>query len=121
MSFYFQSILSGPILYLMRNFQYISSMIEVHLYGRLRSLVTDSKANEDTILMCDFRDNETFETFLKRLGLQPDDVGDCFINGNLARLTSVLSDGDRIGLFPFNMRLIDGGMHIKFHPQRREF
>ena len=95
-------------------------MIEVHLYGRLRSLVPNSKANEDTILMCAFRENETFETFLTRLGLHLVDVGDCFINGNLARLNNKLSDGDRIGLFPFNMKLIDGGMHLKYHPQRRQ-
>jgi hypothetical protein len=82
--------------------------------------VPDSKASEDTILKCEFKENETFETFVARLGLQLDDVGDCFINGNLARMTDVLSNGDRVGLFPFNMKLIDGGLHLKFHPQRRE-
>jgi hypothetical protein len=95
-------------------------MIELHLYGRLRLLVPNSKASEDTILKCDFKENETFEVFLKRIGLEPDDIGDCFINGNLARLNDILVDGDRVGLFPFNMKLIDGGMHLKFHPQRRK-
>jgi hypothetical protein len=104
----------------MKHFAFRLGMIEVHLYGRLRSLVPDSKANEDTILMCEYKENETFDIFLTRLGLQLDDVGDCFINGTLARLTDILSDGDRVGLFPFNMKLIDGGMHLKFHPQRRE-
>jgi hypothetical protein len=95
-------------------------MINVHLYGRLRSLVPNAKASEDTILKCKFKENETFEYFLARLGLQLDDIGDCFINGNLAQITDTLSDGDRVGLFPFNMKLIDGGMHLKFHPQRRK-
>ena len=95
-------------------------MLEVHLYGRLRSLVPNSKASEDTILMCEYKENETFETYLKRMGLQLEDIGDCFINGNLAKSNSILSDGDRLGLFPFNMKLIDGGMHLKYHPQRRE-
>jgi hypothetical protein len=103
----------------MKKVPFKHDMIEVHLYGRLRSLVPDSKANEDIILMCEYKQNETFETFITRLGLQLDDIGDCFINGTLARVSDYLADGDRVGLFPFNMKLIDGGMHLKFHPQRR--
>jgi hypothetical protein len=94
-------------------------MIEVHLYGRLRDLVPGSKADEDTVLSCDFVEGETFINLLKRLGLSAHDIGDCFINGTLVRETQVIADDDRIGLFPFNMVLIDGGMHLKYHPQRR--
>jgi hypothetical protein len=46
-------------------------------------------------------------------------MGDCFINGKLARQSDRVEDGDRIGLFPFNMRLIDGGMELKYSPHRR--
>jgi hypothetical protein len=94
-------------------------MIETHLYGQLRFLVSGSRADEDTILMCKHRPDETFEAFLGRLDLEPDIVGDCFINGVVAKPSDVLADGDRVGLFPLNMALMDGGMHLKFHPHRR--
>ncbi len=94
-------------------------MIEIRLYGQLRSLVSGSKADEDTILMCRHKPGETFEAFLRRLDLEPDIIGDCFINGVVAKPSDVITDGDRVGLFPFNMALIDGGMHLKFHPHRR--
>jgi molybdopterin converting factor small subunit len=90
-------------------------MIEVHLYGRFRELVPGSHADEDTVIMCDYVAGETFERFVKRLGVQTSDLGDCFVDGNLAKLTVVIKDGDRVGLFPFNMRLIDGGQYIKGH------
>ncbi|MBD3157443.1 MAG: hypothetical protein GF309_01520 [Candidatus Lokiarchaeota archaeon] len=54
-----------------------------------------------------------------KLDLDASEIGDCFINGKLARLSDPIEDGDRIGLFPFNMKLIDGGMHLRYHPQRR--
>ncbi len=94
-------------------------MLEVHLYGLLRGLVKDSRADEDTILHVEYRDGERFGEFVKRLGLDEKDIGDCFVNGVIATLDDVLRDGDRVGLFPFNMVLIDGGMHMKYHPQRR--
>lgn len=31
----------------------------------------------------------------------------------------VLKDRYRFGFFPYDMVLIDGGMHLKYHPNRR--
>ncbi|NVM02485.1 MAG: hypothetical protein HWN67_09135 [Candidatus Helarchaeota archaeon] len=90
-------------------------MIETHLYGRFRSLVPGSKSNEDTVLMCDYKEGETFKEFIERLGLKTAELGDCFINGILAKPTNVLHDGDRVALFPFNMVLLCGGQHLKGH------
>ena len=90
-------------------------MIEIHLYGKLRSLVPDSSVCEDTVMMLDFVENETFAQFVQRLGLERHDLGDCFINGNLSKNDCVLVDGDRLGLFPFNMVLMCGGQHLKGH------
>jgi molybdopterin converting factor small subunit len=90
-------------------------MIEIHLYGRLRELVPGSRANEDTVFNREPVAGENFEQFVNRLGLGMKDLGDCFINGTLAKRTSAIKDGDRVGLFPFNMKLIDGGQHIKGH------
>ena len=95
-------------------------MIEIHLYGNLRSLVSGSFASEDTVLKVDYVKTENFAQLVKRLGLKPEDMGDCFINGNLAKQNHMISDGDRIGLFPFNMVLLCGGQHIKGHGYTRE-
>jgi hypothetical protein len=94
-------------------------MIEVHLYGLLRRLVPDSRPDEDTILVVEAVDGETFQELINRLGLARTDIGDSFINGRLAREGDRVGTGDRVGLFPFNMRLIDGGMELKYSPYRR--
>ncbi len=94
-------------------------MIEVHLYGILRSLVEGSRASEDTIMRVETVEGERFIDFIVRLGLDASQIGDCFINGILAKSDDVIHDADRIGLFPYNMVLIDGGMHMKYHPHRR--
>ena len=90
-------------------------MIETHLYGKLRALVPGSKCSDDTILMYEYKEGETFNQFIKRIGLKKTDLGDCFINGVLAKPTKVLHDNDRVALFPFNMVLLCGGQHLKGH------
>ncbi|MBD3158003.1 MAG: hypothetical protein GF309_04380 [Candidatus Lokiarchaeota archaeon] len=90
-------------------------MIRVHLYGRLRCLVDNARANENTILELEHEEGETFANLLNRLGLEKDDVGDCFLNGNLVKPSEEIPDDARIGLFPFNMRLLCGGQHLKGH------
>lgn len=94
-------------------------MIEIHLYGALRKLVEGSNASEDTLMLLDFEEGETFRELIERIGIETNKIGDCFVNGLLAKEGDLIRDGDRVGLFPFNMVLIDGGMHLKFHPNRR--
>jgi molybdopterin converting factor small subunit len=94
-------------------------MIEIHLYGLLRAIVSGSTASEETVLKIESRDVEKFQEFVSRLGLDISELGDCFINGNLALQSDAVKDGDRVGLFPFNMCLIDGGMELKFSPHKR--
>ena len=90
-------------------------MIETHLYGKLRCLVANSCASEDTVLMSDYLEGETFEEYIKRLGLQMKDLGDCFIDGTLAKPNHKITDNARVALFPFNMVLLCGGQHLKGH------
>ena len=92
-----------------------SGPIEVHLYGNLRELVKHSRPDEDTVMYIDFVENETFIEFVKRMGLSQSDIGDCFIDGTLAKPDTILIPGTRIGLFPFNMVLLCGGQHLKGH------
>jgi hypothetical protein len=86
----------------------------------LSKLVQNSRADEDTVLVLEPRDDETLEQLLQRLGLTRSDLGDSFINGRLTHEDDRVGRGDRVGLFPFNMRLIDGGMELKYSPYRRE-
>ncbi len=95
-------------------------MLEIHLYGKLRSLISRAKPNEDTILKYEFIENETFTQLVQRLGLKSSDLGDCFLNGTLAKPGDRLSDGDRLGMFPFNMVLLCGGQHLKGMQQPQE-
>jgi len=94
-------------------------MTEIHLYGRLRELVPDSRASEETVLHVSLEREYSLEGLVTKLNLKASDVGDCFINGMLAEMHNIVKDDDRVGLFPFNMKLIDGAMHLKYHPNRR--
>jgi hypothetical protein len=89
--------------------------IEVHLYGTLRSLVPGSRPDEDTVLWLDSVAGETFSDLITRLGLKSSDLGDCFIDGTLAKPSAIIPEGARVGLFPFNMVLLCGGQHLKGH------
>ncbi len=100
---------------LIRSTERLEAMIEIHLYGKLRRLVHNSSASDDTVLHLEPIEGEVFSQLVERLGLSQKDLGDCFLNGNLLKPTDVISDGDRIGLFPFNMVLLCGGQHIKGH------
>ena len=90
-------------------------MIETHLYGKLRSLVPGSKACEDTVVMRDYIKDQTFKEFVEDLDLKLGDLGDSFIDGTLAKPGTIIKDGARVALFPFNMVLLCGGQHIKGH------
>ena len=90
-------------------------MIEIHLYGNLRKLVEGSSCSDDTILKMEYYKEERFEDLIKRLDLKFSDLGDCFIDGTLAKKDAILEDGARVALFPFNMVLLCGGQHIKGH------
>jgi hypothetical protein len=94
--------------------------IDVHLYGLLRNLVKNSRPDEDTVMTLDYVEGETFLDLLKRLGLERKDVGDCFIDGTLAKPKDIIPHGARVGLFPFNMVLLCGGQHLKGHGYTKE-
>ena len=81
-------------------------MLEIHLYGNLRAMVPGSSSSQDTVLTCKHKTGETFSEFVHRLGLSMMELGDCFINGVLAKPSDVLKDGDRIGLFPPHLGIL---------------
>ncbi|TFF92768.1 hypothetical protein EU546_07195 [Candidatus Thorarchaeota archaeon] len=94
--------------------------VEIHLYGMLRKMVEGSRPDEDTVMRVTHIPGETFEELVKRIGLTQDSLGDCFIDGTLAKPNHVVSSGARVGLFPFNMVLLCGGQHLKGHGYTRK-
>jgi len=69
-------------------------MIEIHLYGLLREIIPGSSASEDTVLQIESQENEEFHQLVHRLGLDIEDMGDCFINGKLAHKSDSVKTGD---------------------------
>ena len=91
-------------------------MLEIHLYGIFRKrFKPNASFAEDTVISLPNEKNEQFRDLLKRLGLSPEECGDCFINGKLAYQDTIIPTNARIGLFPYGMHLLDGGQHIKGH------
>jgi hypothetical protein len=73
-------------------------MIEIYLYGHTKELVRNNFPEANTILLFDYVEGEHFQELLNRLGLKLDDVGDCYINNELAVSENELQDGDTIEL-----------------------
>ncbi|MFW9833788.1 MAG: hypothetical protein ACFFEK_07325 [Candidatus Thorarchaeota archaeon] len=73
-------------------------MIEIYLYGHTKELVKTNIPEANTILLFDYVEGEHFQELLNRLGLKLDDVGNCYINNELAVPENELQDGDTIEL-----------------------
>ncbi len=90
-------------------------MIEIHIYGHFKKMFDpNASLAEDTIFKISHKKGESFYEFLRRIGLNYNQIGTGFINGKFAKKTSQIPKNARIGLFPASMRLIDGGLYIKF-------
>ncbi len=85
----------------------------------LRSLVPGSRPDEDTVMWVAHVTNETFAQLTSRLGLTPEQLGDCFIDATLAKASDIIPSGARVALFPYNMVLLCGGQHLKGHGYTR--
>ncbi|MFW9800018.1 MAG: hypothetical protein ACFFD9_06260 [Candidatus Thorarchaeota archaeon] len=71
-------------------------MIEVFLYGDLKRQVEQSNPNAGAIMLCEYIEDERFQDLLRRLGLNLDDVGECYINNTLAEPENEIHDRDTI-------------------------
>lgn len=84
-------------------------MVEVRLYGSLRRFAEDAAASTESIAHVPWREGDTVEAVLRRLGIDPDrEVSNIFVNGRYhygARQLKV-ADGVRLGVFPRNMSLL---------------
>jgi molybdopterin converting factor small subunit len=82
-------------------------MIEIHLYGKLRRFADKQDPTGDSILHLPVDDGETIEDVIRRIGIPHDELGrNIFLNGTLSALSRKVKDGDRLGLFPWDMSLL---------------
>ncbi|HET92091.1 MAG TPA: hypothetical protein ENN99_15325 [Chloroflexi bacterium] len=101
-------------------------MIEVHLYGRLRRHVPNSRPDQESVVRLIPRPGETIASALERVGISSDDVCHVFLNGALLStrnsmapwleyqrvggqtqgLDTSLQPGDRLGLFAHDIALL---------------
>ncbi|MHA2249387.1 MAG: hypothetical protein ACXAD7_03445 [Candidatus Kariarchaeaceae archaeon] len=90
-------------------------MIKIHLYGNLRELSSKSKPSDISILELPFVPGETLEKCINRVGISINDTGDLFVNHRLSDFDEIIPyDNSRIGIFPHNMGLLDGGLYIRY-------
>jgi hypothetical protein len=82
-------------------------LIEVHLYGRLRRLAAQSDVHRPSTVRVD-QGEATVGQVLAALGLDQAAVGQVFINGRYyaAPFEQVVRSGDRLGVFPPDMRML---------------
>ncbi len=82
-------------------------MIEVHLYGRLRRLAAQSGVWRPSITWVDLPEGTVVQVIVA-LGIDLAEVSNVFVNGHYdaAALDRTVRSGDRIGLFPPDMRML---------------
>jgi len=94
----------------------VKSVIEVHLYGKLRRFAEDPDPTSETIVWVEAGSTETIGRILKRIGVPLDEVGsNVFLNGEYSGLDRPVKPGDRLGVFPDDMQLL-----YKWYFRKRE-
>lgn len=82
-------------------------MIEIRLYGKLRRFANEQDPTRDSVLHIPIKGGETIEDIIERIGIPREELGrNIFLNGQLSALNREVKDGDRLGLFPWNMSLL---------------
>ncbi len=82
-------------------------MIEIHLYGKLRRFADEQDPTGDSVLHVPITEGDTIIDVVKRVGIPREELGrNIFLNGQLSALSRRVKDGDRLGLFPWDMSLL---------------
>ena len=82
-------------------------MLEVHLYGKLRRFTDNQDPARDSIVYVPVKDGDTIKDITQRIGIPPEELGsNIFLNGEYSALERRVTDGDRLGIFPDDMKLL---------------
>lgn len=91
-------------------------MHNIHLFGKFRQLAEKKGATDNSIINVDYVEGEIISDLLKRIGINPNEIGELFLNFTVAELdTTIPHDDSRISIFPVGMHLLCGGQHLKGH------
>jgi len=104
--------------------------IKLHLYGDLRRYAQDKTASGQSVVQLPIGNGETVGSVLREVGIDPAEVGQIFLNGNLLNtrcsmapwlghqsakeripiggsyLDAPVRSGDRLGVFPTKMAML---------------
>ncbi|HET6477488.1 MAG TPA: hypothetical protein VFF92_00235 [Dehalococcoidales bacterium] len=82
-------------------------MIEVHLYGKLRRFTDNQDPSQDSIINIPVKNDDSIESIVQRIGIPLEELGsNIFLNGEYSALERKVSNGDRLGIFPDDMKLL---------------
>ncbi|MBL7126714.1 MAG: MoaD/ThiS family protein [Dehalococcoidales bacterium] len=82
-------------------------MIEVHLYGKLRRFTDNQDPSQDSIINIPVNNSDSIESIVRRIGIPFEELGsNIFLNGEYSALERKVSNGDRLGIFPDDMKLL---------------
>ncbi len=82
-------------------------MIEVHLYGKLRRFTDNPDPSRDSIANVSVKNGDSILTIAQRIGIPLEELGtNIFLNGEYSALERKVGDGDRLGIFPDDMKLL---------------
>jgi len=82
-------------------------MVEVHLYGKLRRFTDNQDPSQDSIINIPVNNSDSIESIVRRIGIPFEELGsNIFLNGEYSALERKVSNGDRLGIFPDDMKLL---------------
>jgi len=81
-------------------------LVFVYLYGKFRKKVPGYTVDGDCVLPLEAGNEETIASVLKRLDISQDEVSHLFLNHQYSGLSRKVRDGDRLAIFPLEMKLI---------------
>ncbi|MHA2169157.1 MAG: MoaD/ThiS family protein [Candidatus Kariarchaeaceae archaeon] len=91
-------------------------VLDIHVFGEFRKFAENSKVTDDSVIYLPFKENETVEELIRRIGIEPDKTGELLVNFVVAELDTVIpKDGMRVAIFPLGMHLLCGASHLKGH------
>jgi molybdopterin converting factor small subunit len=82
--------------------------ILVKVFGDLRKKIEGFNAANSLPLNLHIESNgiNTIADILNKYGIEEEDTGHLFVNGIYSGFSKKVKDGDRVGLFPSNMKLL---------------
>ncbi len=81
-------------------------MVDIHLYGKLRALASDSAMDADSVVRVAVNNGDTITDALARIGIAPDQVAHLFLNHEYSSPRRRVQDGDRLAVFARDLALL---------------